>query len=85
MVFALILPALPWLVELRLAELHGPNGRQEIYVNPGEVASVRAPSAADHAHFAPGARCLVYMSSGNFVLVSETCDEVRQRLQDATH
>lgn len=58
---------------LVLVQLHGPNS-QTIWVNPQEVVSVRAPRAADH--FGGQVRCLIEMTDGKFVNVTDTCDDV---------
>jgi len=71
------LPAAALLVGLTLIDLHGPGG-QLIGINPEEVTSVREPMAKDH--FARGVRCLVYLSNGNFITVTETCITVRKKL-----
>jgi len=62
---------------LQLVELHRPDG-EAIYVNPHEVSSLREPSA--QAHFAMGTRCLIYVTSGNFITVRETCMEAVKKL-----
>jgi len=70
---------------LDLIELHGPDGRQIIYVNPQQVTSVRQPKGVDTGHFAPGVHCLIYTTSGKFITVAESCEVVRSMLRDDGH
>ena len=65
---------------ITLVELHGPNGQQIIYVNPAEVSSVREPQDVTGRHFAPGTRCLLFVSSGNFISVHEDCIAVKKKM-----
>jgi hypothetical protein len=61
-----------------LVELTGPGG-QRIYINPQEVTDVRDPTS--QTHFARGTRCLIFLTSRNFVAVVEPCAEVRSKLR----
>jgi hypothetical protein len=72
--------ALLLLAEVALIELHGPGG-QRIYVNPTEVTSIRAPRGVDRGHFARGTRCLIYLTSQNFLTVTDSCETVRALLE----
>ena len=63
---------------IALIALHGP-ANQVIYINPQEITSVREPLVT--GHFARGTRCLVYLSNRNFITVTETCDEVKAKIQ----
>jgi len=63
---------------ISLVELHSPDGRQVIYVNPEEVSSVREPQVG--GHFAPGTKCLLFVTNGNFISVREDCLAVRKKL-----
>ncbi len=72
--------ALALLVELKLVEMHGPDG-QQIFINANEITSLRQPLASSREHFAQGVRCQVFLSNGNFVTTQETCREVRDSLQ----
>jgi uncharacterized protein YlzI (FlbEa/FlbD family) len=65
------------LLAIALAQFTGPDG-QRIDVNSAEVTTIREPRSKDH--FAPGTKCLIYLVSGNFITVQETCDEVRQEV-----
>lgn len=68
------------LVAVQLLEVHGPDG-QIALINTHEIASIRAPSAADLGrHFAKGARCVVLTTDGKFLAVTETCTEIRRAL-----
>jgi len=62
--------------------LHGPGGH-EIDVNPHEVSSLRDPSVVYEGHFAKGTKCLVFMSNGKVVAISEECEEVKKMIEEA--
>ena len=74
------LPGVPILFagSIALVELHSPDGRQVIYVNPEEVSSIREPQV--RSHLAPGARCILFVTNGNFIAVHEDCVAVRKKL-----
>jgi hypothetical protein len=63
---------------LVLVPLNGPDG-QIIWVNPEQVVSVRGPRGGRGVHFGPGVECLVEMSDGKFVNVTNPCDAVIER------
>jgi len=65
-------------VLFRLILLHGA-GDQDIWINPGAVASLR--ERRDGEHFAPGIRCVINTSDGKIVLVMEGCTEVEERIK----
>ena len=68
------------LIALDLLEVHGPDG-QIALVNVNEIASIRAPTAADLGrHFAKGAKCVLLTTDGKFLAVVETCAEIRKAL-----
>jgi hypothetical protein len=69
-----------WLVAalLALIEVHGPT-HQRIFINPREITSLREPLLKDG--FARGTRCLIYLTNRNFIAVTETCDQVRDKLR----
>lgn len=64
---------------LVLVQLTGPDGRQRIDINPNRVTSVRDPSGPK-GHLAHGTHCVLGMSNGKFIAVSEDCATVRQRV-----
>lgn len=68
--------------ETALIELDGPGG-QKIFVNPREVTTLREPRGMSQQHFAPGTRCVVFMTNGNILAVSETCETIRDRIEEA--
>jgi hypothetical protein len=70
------------ILALHLIVLHGPGG-QIIEINPNEVSSVRAPQAVTRRHFAPGIRCVITMTNGNFNAVVEPCDQVDKLLANS--
>lgn len=59
--------------------LHGPDGQQYI-VNPQQITSMREPSPTDLRHFSRGTHCVIVTTSGKFIAVMETCNEVRDRI-----
>ena len=65
---------------LNLINLTGPDG-QQIEVNPDQVVALRAPRQTELGHFAPGVKCLVYTTDTHYVGVTQTCNEVRARLE----
>ena len=69
-------------VAYHLIMLHGPGGH-EIDVNPHEVSSLRDPRIASEGHFAKGTKCLVFMSNGKGLAVSEECEEVKKMIEEA--
>ena len=70
------------LLAYHLIQLHGPGGH-EIDVNPHEVSSLRDPRIASEGHFAKGTKCLVFMSNGKGLAVSEECEEVKKMIEEA--
>jgi hypothetical protein len=68
----------PLVALLALIELHGPDGHT-IHVNPAEITSLRAPQTP--GGFAKGTRCLITLTNRSFIAVAETCDQVRQKLE----
>ena len=62
--------------------LHGPNG-DTINVNPHEVSSLRDPSVGSEGHFAKGTKCLVFMSNGKVLAISEECEEAKKMIEEA--
>ena len=65
------------LAAVTLIELHGAEG-QRFLLNPAQITTIREPSAADlRQHFAPGAHCIVVTTSGKFLAVRESCDQVQ--------
>jgi len=54
-------------------------GGQPVFVNPSEVISVREPLG--NGHYEPGVRCVLHTSDGKFIAVTETCPEVRRKLE----
>jgi uncharacterized protein YlzI (FlbEa/FlbD family) len=67
-----VIATLQWIV------LHGLNGR-EIVLNPNGITVMRGRE--DGRHIAPGGECAISMSDGKFVTVTETCDEVRAKIE----
>jgi len=56
--------------------LHSGSG-VEIGINPSQVTNMRNPEPGNKM-FTPDVKCMINMSDGKFVTVRETCDEVKQ-------
>jgi hypothetical protein len=59
--------------------LTGPGG-QTIEVNPSHIVSSRVPRGNEHFH--ADIHCLLHTADGKLITVTETCDVVRERMQD---
>jgi len=69
------------LAAVQLILLTGPDN-QRIELNPQQVVTLREPrTPGDQEHFPKAVRCLIHTTDGKFVTVTETCDQVRQLLQ----
>lgn len=69
-----------WMATLLAAEflkLTGPD-HQPIDVNPHAIVDFRPPRQTDH--FAPGTKCLVFMSDAKFLSVIDSCASIKERL-----
>jgi hypothetical protein len=58
---------------LHLVTLRTTDG-MSIEVNADEIVAYRAPRKNEH--FAPGAKCLLFMTDGRFLNIGQTCEEV---------
>jgi uncharacterized protein YlzI (FlbEa/FlbD family) len=68
-------------IVLQLVLLHSLDGRS-IMINPTQVTMlVSAPIGQKNKLFVAGAHCMLNMSDGKFVTVSETCDQVVELLK----
>jgi hypothetical protein len=67
-------------VAIALVQLTGPDGKQRIDINPNEITSIRDTHEAREGHVARGTKCVIVMTSGKFVAVSDDCATVRQRV-----
>ena len=65
---------------LGTVELTGPDG-QLIYVNPEQVVSIREPRDPERRHFAKDVHCLLNMTDGKFITVTEECVFVQKLLE----
>lgn len=68
------------IVALLLVALNGPEGHL-IWVNPGDVVSVRATREGRKSVYGPQVRCVLQMLDGKTVAVVDTCNEVREKLE----
>jgi len=66
-------------VATALVQLTGPAGHP-LYLNPGEVSSLRSPGDVSGGHLAPGVECVVIMTNGKANAVRQTCDQVREAI-----
>ena len=74
---------LPLLVAVQIVVLHVPDG-YEIRVNPAHILTLRETSeAAGHANrlLVRGAHCVVGLTSGKFIAVTESCRDVQRLLE----
>jgi hypothetical protein len=67
------------LLVVSLVEVIAPSG-QSIWIAPGAVTSVRAPRGVEQGHWPPNTRCLLMMLDGKFVVSSERCERVLEKL-----
>lgn len=67
------------LVAVTLVELHGPTGHL-LEVNPAAVSSLRAPIDIK-SHWAKNTRCVLVMTNGKYIAVTEDCLTVTQKLK----
>ena len=72
---------IPAALVLQLILLTGPD-HQPIEINPKAVTNLRPPRGTDH--FAPGVKCLVFLSDGHPITVTETCEQVKHLLEGGT-
>jgi uncharacterized protein YlzI (FlbEa/FlbD family) len=64
---------------LAMIVLHTGDGR-EIGINPKQVTSMRE-ARETNKHFTDKVRCMVNLTDGKFVAVLETCDVVRNKIE----
>ncbi|QIG93825.1 MULTISPECIES: hypothetical protein [Bradyrhizobium] len=66
---------------LRLVSFHGPDG-YPVEINPDQVTSLRGAREGDQQSkfFTSEVRCMIGLTDGKFVSVSESCEEVRSKL-----
>lgn len=56
-------------------------GGSSVDINAGEVLTIREPATTQH--LTKEVHCIVNLSDGKFIGVTEDCDTVRQRLREA--
>jgi hypothetical protein len=66
---------------LNFVAFTGPDG-QVVNVAKEHVVTVREPRGETKGHFHQSVKCLIHLDDGKFVAVTETCDVVRQLLED---
>jgi hypothetical protein len=64
-----------------LVEIAGPDG-QRIWVNPSQVISVRTPRGTETGHWPRNTRCLLLTMDSRLIVSSESCEDVRRKLQN---
>jgi hypothetical protein len=64
---------------LSLVELHTP-ANTIVDINPAEVSSLREPLELSTQHWARGTHCVIVMSNGRTIAVTEDCPTVRHYL-----
>jgi hypothetical protein len=70
-----------FLLALYLVALTGPDG-QVIVVNPQSVVSIRTVREPTKGQFGKDVQCLIHTSDGKFLSVVESCEVVRERLEN---
>jgi hypothetical protein len=65
---------------LHLVKFTGPDN-QTVLINPEAVIELRDPRGRPGEHFHHSVHCLVFTGNGKYTPVTETCVEVRQRLE----
>ena len=68
---------------LYLLVLHRADGG-EVVVNPAQIVTLHAPGQAGSTArlFTGAARCAIGLSDGKWLAVVETCETIRQRLEE---
>jgi hypothetical protein len=69
------------IIATALVQLTGPGG-QIIDVNPAEIVSLREPQQTGYHHFENNVHCVINTVDGKFIAVIETCDIVRQKINE---
>ena len=64
----------------KLLVLHGAGGH-EIDINPNEISSVRDPFNLSEGHVAKDIRCLLFMTNGKVIGVTEDCHTVKMMIE----
>jgi hypothetical protein len=64
---------------LYLILVHGPGG-QEIEINVREISSIRQVRETADMHFSKDVRCIVIMTNGKFIGVTEECRTVVNKI-----
>jgi len=67
------------LIALLFIELHGPTG-QKLHINAAEVSTLREPLKA-RSHWTEGVHCVIVMTNGKVLAVSESCTLVARKLE----
>ena len=70
---------------LSMILLHRADGG-EVAVIPAHIASIHAkapPADAKNKLLSPAARCVLWMDDGKLIAVLETCDAIKQLLEEA--
>jgi hypothetical protein len=70
------------LLALQLVQFTGPD-QQMIVINPQTVVNFRSPRGTDH--FSAGTKCLIFTSDAKYIPVMESCDKVRELLENGKH
>lgn len=52
-----------------------------VHVNPTQVVTARAVRPNQKEQLAQGVKCVINTSDGKFISVTESCDEVRRRIE----
>jgi len=66
-----------------LVPLTGPEGQRQ-WISIGQITSLRAPVKNDLTKFAKNVHCVITTTSGKFMAVRETCEDVEQMIRSTS-
>jgi hypothetical protein len=70
------------LVTVIILVLHGADGG-EVRIAPGQVTVLRSPMHPRAEHFPANAHCMIGLTDGKFVAVTETCSTVQKLVEES--
>jgi hypothetical protein len=75
--------ALWLLIASHFITAHTPDG-EEVSLNTAEISSIRQPqdAATSVDHFAKGTKCVVVMTNGKFIALTDTCIDIIKRIAE---
>ena len=67
------------LAALHLIFVHGPD-QQQIFLNVDEISSIREPRSVTERVVHKDVKCIVFMTSGNFIGTIESCEDIVRKV-----